>query len=158
MGMLSAVALDGGFEVELAKSDAIKQALRQALQLEGSTPNMLLSVGLKIAETSLGNHQRTSAAGNLTTFIEPNWEQDDYSNEELSEMARALVALAPFAEPGSYIEMRGDNDRVFRYVARDGKLYFVWGYISFDDPGEEVTPKPLASRSAGGMPRVGDSV
>ncbi len=156
--MLSAVAIDGGFEVELVKQGEIMRALRQALQLKGITPNMLLSAGLKVAEVSLTETPKTSAAGNLTILIEPNWDQDDYSNEDMDNMERALAALAPFAEPGSYIDMRGDNDRVFRYVPREGKLFFVWGHVEFNGPGVKVTPKPLAARPAGGMPRVGDRV
>lgn len=47
-------------------------------------------------------------------------------------MEQTLRDIAPFVEPESFIEMRGDEGEVWRWVFRDGKVWTVTPKITVD--------------------------
>lgn len=45
-----------------------------------------------------------------------------FSGDKLSDEVMIFAELAPFVESGSYIECRGDDGEMWRWIFQDGKL------------------------------------
>lgn len=57
-----------------------------------------------------------------------------------------LIALAPFAEPDSFVEWRGEDGCRWRHLVRDGALYSQYPSVEWvDDAGNPSTPPELAT-------------
>lgn len=59
-----------------------------------------------------------------------------FEGEKMGDDDVLLRALAPFVADKSYIEMRGEDDALWKWSFRDGELREVDGRIVFDDEGE----------------------
>lgn len=55
---------------------------------------------------------------------------------------RLMEMIAPWVEDGSYIQMIGEDDYIWRWVFQDGKCYDITGRIEFDEPTEQDTIRP----------------
>jgi len=56
-----------------------------------------------------------------------------FEGEKMGDDDVLLRALAPYVEDKSYIEMRGEDDAMWKWSFRDGELREVDGKIVFDD-------------------------
>jgi hypothetical protein len=72
----------------------------------------------------------TDELGNITSL--------DFIGEKLGDEEVLFEAIAPFVQDGSYIQMAGDDGRIWRWLFQSGKLFSQEGSISFGMP-EPVT-------------------
>jgi hypothetical protein len=108
-------------------------ALRAAAAAEGRDPAQALIAAIAEHGFDAGDTPEGEVA--LFSYADSSRTQDEM-----------VLTLAPFAEDGSYIEWRGEQDERWRDIIRDGKVYNQHPVITWTaDPGQRGATPPALS-------------
>lgn len=56
-----------------------------------------------------------------------------FTGEYLGHEEEMFSLIAPYVESGSFIQMRDENDEVWRWIFHDGRVYYARAVMSFPD-------------------------
>jgi len=75
----------------------------------------------------------------------------DFTGQKLREQTKMFEQIAPFVKENSFVEMRGEEGAMWRWVFIDGKCMEINAIITWPMPGEDISRNDISVALPNGM-------
>jgi hypothetical protein len=122
------------FKIRKENAENVVNALKEfAKNFKGTYDNRIMWVDKSILINSESIEESFDEIRYpLTTDTNGDYIIDYFSGEKLGDDTQIFMAIAPFVEDGSYIEMSGEDGTLWRWVFKNGKCEEKYPEIKWD--------------------------